>query len=704
MRLRRFIPEQPAPGASPSASGRLGPFCRDHWPVLVVVAVAFGLRLYGLSRRLIVLDESLIYDPNLLRLGLREFTWKVWAGTTYNPGWAGVVWVAHRLFGASTFWVRMPSCLASAAASGALYAAARSMGLSRLAGLVAGSVLACSIFQVEYGQQILPHAVLPLGAGLCLWLVTTLARPETRSSAAKQIAVSSLLLALFGSLVVMHNSALLLAPPLLLYWIWGVLSPGEIADRGDGRARRVSLLCVAACAVAVGFASLGWFFAKVGEADRFYLRPFYLSTFLDSPDRVIASDLLNAADDWYRMVRPASDGWKARAADLGYFSASRGFDFLYGGFKLRGEQQLTGRLLDWWIPGLMVAAVFTGVLCALTGLVCQASRRWVACFVLTAALVIVLSGLRLFPIGGIRHLICMSPLVVLTACAAIDTRARWLSRGVLFAILLWGAGDLFRLPRYYRTTRDYLGARRLEKLARQYGVRDVVSGDTLCSKGALTVLVADYPRLRTLPSDDPDFVELVKQHRPFLLCSLHDPLLEKSGGEVKPTAFFKNLAHPLATLNQYTATPLVQAARPIAWLNWTVYLLRPKTGPYPPEVLDVTPCGSPRGPMPWGFAVRFSKPVRPQDVNGNSVRLNAKLPEGGWSTVPVAADVTYLAESRTAMLVPRAPLPPNNYVLTVDRTVKDEEGRPLDADDRAFYHVYWGHEKPLTAFGAGPGE
>ena len=302
-------------------------------------------------------------------------------------------------------------------------------------------------------------------------------------------------------------------------------------------------------------------------------------------------------------------------------------------------------------------------------------------------LCLVLSGLRAFPLGGIRQLICLSPLVVLTAAAAFDGKATRLGRVAVVAGLVWAAGAAYALPKYYRATRDGLTANQLKALADQYGVRDVVAGDTLCSVGALRIHNALGPRCNVFTSDDLYYVDLIKQHRPFLLVSLNDPLLAKTGDTIEPTGLYKFLAHPLATLNQYTATPLLLPRKRISWVDWTVYVLRPKPGPYPPEVVDVERYLGPRDVVPRSFAVRFSKPGRPEDLNEQTVRVSTKYASGGWSEPPVPASVHYLPETQTVFLTPRRPLPLRDCVLTLERSIRDAEGRPLDAAEKAFYHV-----------------
>ena len=209
----------------PAPSGRS--FWVEHWPIALVAVVAAALRFYALSRRIVVLDESLIYDTDTLKLGLHAFTHKIWSETTYNPGWTFVVWIMHRLFGLSTFWVRVPSALASTLAVVGLYAVARSFGLRRVTATLAGAIMTVAVFQVEYGQQILPHAALPLGTCVCLWLVTLLGRAEIQAAPGKQVALLATLILVFGTLVFLHNSALLLVPPLLLYWGWSIVRPAS---------------------------------------------------------------------------------------------------------------------------------------------------------------------------------------------------------------------------------------------------------------------------------------------------------------------------------------------------------------------------------------------------------------------------------------------------------------------------------------------
>ena len=361
--------------------------------------------------------------------------------------------------------------------------------------------------------------------------------------------------------------------------------------------------------------------------------------------------------------------------------------FLYGGFKLQCEQQSTGGKIFWFPPAPDGGPDRQSerALLALRGDGGPLARRWVVCFGVTLGLLLILSARLMFPVGGIRHLICLSPFVILTLAVSFQAHPRWLARACVILCLCWMASDAARLPRYYRSTSDNIGAHRLQRFAKHCGVHDFIAGDTLCSEGALRLLAAASPDTRMIPSDDPRFIQLIKEHKPFFICSLRDPLFEEEGTELKPSPLFKYVAHPMMTFNQYRIIPVIVPKQPVLWLSWTVYLAEPNPGPYPPEVAAIDKYKGPNDDMPRSFAIKFTKPVRAEDVTVHSVRISGQDAKGGWSP-PIPSLVQYLPESQTVLLTPRRPLPANSYVLTVERWIRDADGRHLDADGNSFYH------------------
>ena len=356
--------------------------------------------------------------------------------------------------------------------------------------------------------------------------------------------------------------------------------------------------------------------------------------------------MINSADAWYARHRPDVSGRAGGWLDLGFFYTTRVFDFAFGHFRTCPEQRSSRSWAPWLLPLPMLVMLAWGAVHALRGGSGPLVRRWVACFVVMLVLCVGLSGLRAFPLGGIRQLIALSPLVVLTTAAAFDARSPRSARTALAAGLLWAVASAVALPKYYQTTRDGLSPEKLTKLAVRYGVKHVVSGDTLCSIGAPRIHNALGPKGDVLTSDDPRYVEMLKQHKPFLLFSLFDPILEKTGDAIEPSGLYKFLAHPLATLGQFRATPVIRPDRRIAWLEWTVYLVEPKPGPYAPKSRTSSrvprrcgrspgrsPCGSParcaRGTSArTRSALRRSRPAAPGTARGS---------RSAWNTCPRTA-------------------------------------------------------------------
>ncbi|MDR3636476.1 MAG: glycosyltransferase family 39 protein [Isosphaeraceae bacterium] len=649
---------------------------------------ALALRLYGLGQRHVVFDESVILDPEVLRLGLITYAQKLWLETTYNPGWPMLIWLVHRVVGVSTTWARVPSAVCGALTPVAFYALARQVGLSRMPALLAGSVLGAAIFQVEYGQQIMPHAALPLGACVCLWLVSRLATLSSSFDPRKALLLTAGLIATFGLMMFLHNSSLLLLPLLLGYLGWSVRYPVESSPGESPRGSRSFALCVwVACVLALGFVSLGWFIAKAGHSDWLHLRPFFMTTFREAPDRGIVSDGLYIADEWYVRVRPARGGTVGAILDGAYFTATRVFDLLYGQFRLRGEQQFTHGRWTWLLPLVMLLLVARGAVSAARDWAGRTASRWVVAAGCILAFIIVMSACRIFPLGGIRHLIVLSPLVVLTAAVGLQSTSRRLSSLLGALCLVWLVGDAASLPRYYRSTRDEVGNKRFAQLAQYFDTYNFVAADTICSEGSLRLAAAARPGGRMLAADDPGFARLTLEHKPFFACALHDSIFASVEPGKPPVASkrFRELAHPLVNLRDYRAIPIACPPAPFYWLAWTVYYMEPQNGTQPVEVTDVAQCRETGSVAPWAFVVRFSRPIHADMFNRDSVQL-VSLGAPNPPLIPI--DLHFSEPTRTLTVIPLKPLGDEPYLLALYRTIRDTEGHPLDAKGKAFYYHF----------------
>ncbi len=694
------------------------PFWREHGFILLVGVMAFAIRLQGLSRRQLIYDETLLLDPEGLGLGLIEFAQKLWTETTYNPGWPILIWLVKRVAGLSIFWARFPSALCGALAPLALYAVAREFGLKRITATLGALVMAVALHQVEYGQQIMPHGALPLGCCLSVWLVSRMGRREVWNYPGQMVALSAGLVAVFGTLIFLHNSTLLLVPLLLGYWLWTVSRPTAAAAGDDPRARRLAVASWVVCTAAIGFTSLGWFIAKSGKSDWNHLRPFFMGTFKHAPDRGVVSDSLAVLDYWY--VGPGTPSTKLEPVtlrDVAYFTTTRIFDLIGGQFKLRGEQQYTlifdvqnnhftasdfrhfrKHLYLWLLPLGMVFLVGRGVFRALTGRAGPIGSRWVFVAGMTLVLLLALSAVRLFPLGGIRHLIVLSPLVILTAALGLESASRRVTLVLTSLCLAWMTASVVALPEFYRTTRDRLGFERLLSEAAKYGVKDFVAADTICSEGTLRLAAAQGTDCQMIPADSEKFAECTLRHRPFFICSLSDPILEttEKGKEPTPTKLLKQLAHPLANLRNYRAIQIAKPVWPKVWLDWTVWYLEPKEGPYSPEVAEVGECKRMGQNTAAALVVRFSKPMRADTINSKTIQL-VSLGKNGFVGAPLLPiDVHYFESSQTAVITPREPLAETFHMLAMYRDIVDEDGRPLDSNSDAFFHLFTSLPNPFA--------
>lgn len=685
-RLSRSTPE-----GTPQSASRFRAFLREHWVILALTVTALVIRLYHLGSRLIIFDEYLLLNPYIIPLGLADYASELWKRTTYNPGWAFMVWPLTRLFGYSPFWVRLPSCLAGTAAVPAIYIAAKTAGLGRRAALLAAAVLGLSVYQVEYGQQVLPYSLMPLGTCLSIGLMTRLARHDGRADAARAVMTAFALLVVVGAMLFCHNSTLIMLPALVFYWCWATARPAEGPDRG--RRFRMALGLLGGTAVAL--AMLAWFFAKLGESDRNYLRAFFPGTFRDAPIRFLVSDTLNWADSLYVKQFPGV----GRFADAIYFAGSRTFDFFAS--QLRAEYLISNlhplgesaRKLPWVFTLPMLALVFRGLVRSFRGSGASEARRWIACFAATLGVCLVFSTLRLYPLGGIRQLLPLTPFVALAAAAGVESRRRITAWLAIAGAVIWAAASLMLLPDYYRTTDDRIPPPLFKRLADRHGVTDFVAGDNLASLGKLALVAQTDRRFNPVRSADPQLARLVDKKCPFFVCSLSRPFFESAAAGAET----QELPFDLALLKHYTVRPLIVPERSNGWFIWYVYLLEPKPGPAPPMVLEAELHARGiygRAPVmaaeqPATVLVEFNTPMRPEDLTPDSIHLVPESAPGQFDAggaLPLR--IGCVAGMRTVTIEALAPLAiGKRYLLCLSRDIHDAEGRALDANGPEYRRI-----------------
>jgi hypothetical protein len=303
---------------------------------------------------------------------------------------------------------------------------------------------------------------------------------------------------------------------------------------------------------------------------------------------------------------------------------------------------------------------------------------------------LILSAFRLYPLGGARQLLGLSPFVALAAAAGLESRHRVVAWLTLACGLTWVAGSLSLLPDYYSTVGDTLPPRIMKRLARRFGVTDFVAGDNKASIGAVVLIAEADPSFRAVMEQEPDFARFLQTRRPFFLLSLSRRFFVPYDGAIPPL--------DAALLKHYDATALILPTKPSAWLEWYVYLLRPKPGPSAPVVLDAHFVWRPlyrrgHGPRsaeePATLLVEFSTPMRPEDITTDSVHLVPESAPGQFDRrgeLPLR--IGYGAGLRTLAVEPLVPLViGKNHLLTLSRSLHDLQGNPLDAGGPELHRV-----------------
>src|SRR5262249_26024841 len=139
-------------------------------------AIGAALRLTALNRHFFWFDEGLLLDIDQLSHGLKRYLARIWIHTTYNPGWAALLWVVDRVGGDSIRTARLPSSIAGILCIGTTFAAARALKLDRTTALLAALLTALAWPQIEYSQQILPYAGIPLLTAVVVWCLARIAQ------------------------------------------------------------------------------------------------------------------------------------------------------------------------------------------------------------------------------------------------------------------------------------------------------------------------------------------------------------------------------------------------------------------------------------------------------------------------------------------------------------------------------------------------
>ncbi len=676
----------PATSSETSLGSRARAFLVEHWPLAVITIAAFALRWHHLSRRLLIFDEFMLMNPYRLTQGLGEYLRGVWATTTYNPGWIILVWVANRLGGISA--CRVPSCVAGAIVPAVVYVAARWMNLSKRAGLVAGAIMAFGVYQLEYGQQVLPYAGMPLCGALCVAFMTLLARASWLRTPVRLKWIWSGFVLSCAAATFIHNSALIVFPPVFLYWAWSVARPSETVAVGQARSRGRQTLLLVTTGVVVAATALPWLYVMAGGSDRDYLHPFFAGTFRKAPIRWFVSDTLNWTDQLYAQQRAHFWGFRGIADPL-YFSATRVFDLVSTYFRteyLVGDQHPAGwgaYCLPWAYTAAILGASVIGVISALRTRCSPTAARWVICLGTTLVLGLGLSALRLFPIGGVRQWLCVSPLLALTVAVGVDCQNRWLSRIVVALVFTWLVGNFQLLPDYYRTTRDTLPVNAMLKLAATHHVKDLVCADGQPSLASMAQVGFADRSLRVTEPNQLWFEQLTANQLPFFMCAVSGPPLiwSQSNPDLRRDIDWGRLSN-------YVAVPLTRSTHWKHWFAWDVVLFKPQR----PRVVGLEVLSGKKntsGRPTFAIGITFSEPMHPSSLGSDSVHLTEETQQDGFGGAGnLDLQITRFPDAKTFVVEPKTRLElGTDYLLTLNQSICDASGAKLDIEGWEFHVI-----------------
>lgn len=655
-----------------------------------IVALAAALRLRGLDRHFFWFDEGLLLNLDLLHTGVHRFVLTVWHTTTYNPGWALVVWLTTRAAGVTLWSARLPSCVAGVLNVALIYPTARALKLDRPTGLAASLLSALAWPQVEYSQQILPYAGVPLLTTLMLWTLARLDR-EDPARFARAARLCGPVLALVCTLdVANHNSFLMLVPFLGLALLVIAARHGLTWSSPEQRRAVVPLVACFGWVVAV---SLFFYLPKRGEGYRVYLDPYYLATFRDH-----TMGYGPFADAFYKQGVPRAN----LVLDALYFGASRTYDTFVYAVDLFSPLYVTAA----WglVAAVPVGLAAWGLVAALRGKP-SAPLRWVAFgLVVTLATLFGLSTVRLYPYGGIRQLLFLSPLVILLTAAG--WRSAFLRYPVVCGVLTLVALTTYavRAPAYYAGTAARLDEKGVVRMVRDTGIRTMVVPDFGEHYFMINYLYRNVPRRAIVDTFWPYFTVLLHRHEPFLLYA-RDPFgPDDFGPSPLKSPFYRGLIEEGFNFSDYDVTPVIaheggffRSGQPNPGTH--VYCFRPKRAAadpapaaQPPRVLRTEPApGTRTQRLVTEVAVEFSQPMDPATLTSQTIELwtrPAEKSDAPWVRYApgAATQVTYQPLWKTALVQVAAPLPPDLYAVAVTDAVRDAHGRPLDGG--TFYATF----------------
>jgi hypothetical protein len=461
---------------------------RWQWILLAAIVVAASvLRFHHLSNIFLWVDETDFFNERVFLnppQPLLAFMSQTRDATTNTWGWPAILWIACRFFGGTLQVARTPGALAGTAMVLAIFFLVHRLlpkdftGSRFIPAIGAATLAAIAMPQMEFSQRTYPYAAAPLmGAVLLLadlYVFRELADTRGRicglvHSIAWYTVVASIVVCIHPSLnILVALSMIFLAVKLMR----------TLPNIAEGQ--RYRLLCWSATAAAIVYAFVFLNRKNPKYGFRPYITPYYHDISLHS----IPKFLLHIYD-------------------LGTYHLN-----LFYNARLYWPERLNVAIL----PLILLCAV--GWWLSATGRYGPFAKHLARLCAATVAVIAALSFVRLFPFGGVRQTLFLSPFLLVFAVLGMyalrATTATKVAAGILVAgyLSLWA----INLPRFYS-----------ERLA-QYDAAELVRDSA--RNGGIGILpwYCDQT-VRYWIRDRPN-VPVLKQapKAPFLLVSTRRPL------------------------------------------------------------------------------------------------------------------------------------------------------------------------------------
>lgn len=463
---------------------------RSRWGLLgLLIAGAFLLRVHDLSRIFLWLDETDFFNPHVWGphpQSLLDFAVGTKDSTTNTMGWPAIIWMNCRLFGATLTVARAGAPIAGTAAVILVFLLVyRLLSGSQIrfaTAILAGALTAIAIPQIEFSQRTYPYGAITLASAALL--LAHLAVFQTLAGNAGQLPRRMALYtfaAVFALFI--HPSLVLLVAISMAFLFFRALRdllwrkiPENAQAKGFLKSALavVPILCIAAILNAKN--------PRLGH--RIYLPEYYQRRSLHAiPNLVgLAYDLI--------------------AYNLNLFYNSS----LYW-----------PRLVNWALMPLILLCL-TGWILALAGKFGAQARQLAQLGLAVTGTLAVLSMAGIFPFGGVRQTLLLSPMLfAFTALAGTLLRRHrvTLVLGSLVAVAYLAAWAI-NLPRFYQERVAVFTADDIVRAWHQNGELPVY---TRGSEWELQYVMRNHPEIevRTLAPFP---------KAPYLLVATHWPPLE----------------------------------------------------------------------------------------------------------------------------------------------------------------------------------